>query len=92
MAQFEFVPADNWNKWDARKGRHPATWEIEDVKRAMEAHARSFDVQRTREIFREVTGINPDHSSFKQLPHRHYGVLIAWYCNEMAGRPHKARV
>ena len=89
MKEFEFMAANGWNKWDSRGGKCPAVWELQDVQKTMEAHARRFSTKRTLEIFREITGVDADKTSIRQLPSRFYGPLIAWYAHEVADRPHR---
>lgn len=88
MREFDFRPANDWNKWDAKGGKCPSVWELSDVKYAMEAHAKRYSTKRTLSIFREVTGVDAERVTIRQLPSRFYGVLISWYCKELADRPH----
>ena len=90
MREFEFTPVNTTNKWDARPGRVQGKWELNDLKDALAAHARLYDVKRTRALFREATGVDADAVMIDQLPHRFYGLIIAWCCTEIiTKRPHK---
>jgi len=89
MREFQIEAGGGWNKWDTKTGKCPAVWELNDVQSAMEAHARRFSTKLTLSIFRDITGVDAEKTTIKQLPSRFFGALIAAYCDEIVERPNK---
>jgi hypothetical protein len=91
MREFEIetaVPDRRYNL-DAVRGHLSVEWELEDVKNAMEAHARRFSTKLTLAIFEDVTGVDAHRIEVRSLPRRYYGQLIAAYCIEILMRPNR---
>ena len=91
MREFEIetaVPDRRFNV-DAMRGHSAVEWELEDVKNAMEAHARRFSTKLTLAIFEDITGVDANRTEIRSLPRRLYGQLISAYCIDIVTRPNR---
>jgi hypothetical protein len=93
MREFSFDDANSYMACDARKGKFPAVWNIDDLRQAMTAHAYQFDLVRTLAVLKEITGLSAGQGVVLSMPRRYYGLLIARYCAEIVGdRPYLKKV
>jgi hypothetical protein len=93
MREFSFADANSYMSCDAKLGKYPAVWKIDDLRQAMTAHAYQFDLVQTLAVLKELTGLDAGRGVVLHMPRRYYGPLIARYCAEIVGdRPFLKKV